>query len=81
MSGHPDKDATRSRQSASADVDRPSDRGAHEFHLSEEAVRAIEEQSYTAATWRNRSCQLKQNKGENMEARVGFEPINPIDSA
>ena len=28
MSGHPDKDATRSQQSASGDVDRPSDRGA-----------------------------------------------------
>jgi|SRR5271165_2204455 len=43
MSDHPDQDSTRLQQSASADVGRPPDLEAHEFHLSEEAVSAIEE--------------------------------------
>jgi hypothetical protein len=43
MSGPPDQDATRSKQSSSSDVDRPPDPGAHEFCLSQEALLAIGE--------------------------------------
>jgi serine/threonine protein kinase len=43
MSGPPDQDATRSKQSSSSNVDRPLDLGAHEFRLSEEALLAIGE--------------------------------------